>query len=352
MLNKADSARRCPATAASKGSIMTTTIERLTGATMRTTTIIRSGAEPYGLRTVTDDSVPVCVRAFPFAAVGPVTAAGRLDQPGAYIIVGRDADGAVAYVGESGNVGARLPDHAADMKRFATEIFVLMHADGGVGKHDAIHWQKCLSDLIEEAGVARLIKGTGPIRAPITPERAAELDRILGQALHLFVDAGCRCLSRVPQPARMDRPADTPSSPSAALPPTDSAEDGDGDEEAGPIEVGVSTVPIGTEEQELAYGDLWARGYQHMGRFVVAAGSEMRKEANPSANGFTLQRRARLIEVGTAVLIGTEDDERYRLEAAVAFPSRAIAAKVLTGAHVGTEKWRPLHAAAPVIIAA
>lgn len=322
-------------------------IERLMGATKRTTMIIRNSAEPYGPRTVTDDAIPLCVWAFPFGAIGAVTATGALAQPGAYILTGHDANGPVAYVGESGNVGARLPDHA-DKKTFATEVFVITHVGGAIGKYDAIHWQKCLSGLVEEAAVARLIKGTGPIRAPIAPERAAELDRMLGQALHLLVDAGCRCLVRGPQPAPAVVAERSSASSNGVTLPSDT-DDGD---EAGPIEIGVSTVPIGTEEQALTYGDLWARGYQHQGRFVVAAGSEMRKEANPSANGFTLQRRARLIEVGTAVLIGAEDDQRYRLEAAVAFPSKAIAAKVLTGAHVGTEKWRPLHAAAPLIIAA
>jgi hypothetical protein len=33
---------------------------------------------------------------------------------------------------------------------------------------------------------------------------------------------------------------------------------------------------------------------------------------------------------------------RLRLNVAVAFPSKAIAAKVLTGVHVGTDRWRML----------
>jgi hypothetical protein len=119
----------------------------------------------------------------------------------------------------------------------------------------------------------------------------------------------------------------------------------------GPVEIGVSTTPIGVEEQELAYGNIWARGYEHQGRFVVAAGSEMRRLANASANAPTTGRRERLIAAGAAAEVDGLDD-RYRLRVAVAFPSKAIAAKVLSGAHLGSDKWRPLRAPQPFIIAA
>jgi hypothetical protein len=37
-----------------------------------------------------------------------------------------------------------------------------------------------------------------------------------------------------------------------------------------------------------------------------------------------------------------------RFTKAVSFPSPAIAAKVLTGAHVGSDKWRPVQGAAQI----
>jgi hypothetical protein len=118
----------------------------------------------------------------------------------------------------------------------------------------------------------------------------------------------------------------------------------------GPMEIGVTTVPVGVEELALSFCDLWARGYEHQGRFVVAAGSEMRMVVNPSANEHTVTRRKRLIETDTATEVDGLGD-RFRLQVAVAFPSRAIAAKVLCGAHVGSEKWRPLCAPRPYVIA-
>ena len=322
-----------------------TTIERLMSAARRSTSITRQNADPYGIRVVSGDSVPLRVIALPFGAIGATVNGADLAMPGAYIITGRDAGGEAAYVGESGNVAARLPDHA-DKRWFAAEAFVLAHVDGRICKPDAIHWQMALSQLIEEAGVARLVKGTGPCRAPITPERANELDLMLAQALPLLVDAGCRCVIRGPRTAAEE--AKTGPVAEVTASPAGNEE---GEEEDGPIEIGVSTTPIGTQEDELAYGDLWARGYDYQGRYLVAAGSEMRKDANPSANARTIERRKRLVEAGAAVLTGPVGTERYRLQTAVAFPSKAIAAKVLSGAHLGTEKWRRLPAAAPLIIA-
>jgi len=326
-----------------------TTFERLLNSRQHTTSISRDGTDIYGPRLVSSDAVVLAVHTFPFSAVATVTAGGALALPAAYLLVGGDASGNAAYVGETGNLGRRMQEHAADdSKAFAAEVFAITSSKQRTDKNDLAHWQQRLSDLVEEAGVARLIKGVNPCRANVTPQRAAELDRMLADALPLVFDAGCRCLLPAPlTPCGAAAGGTLATAP--AVTPAVAAEDDDGDD-GGPLEIGVTTVPIGAEEQELVYADLWARGYEHQGRFVVAAGSEMRKEANPSANALTIERRNELIEKGAAVLIEDRDD-RYRLERPVGFPSLSIAGKVLTGAHGGSEKWRPLRTAAPVIIA-
>ena len=43
------------------------------------------------------------------------------------------------------------------------------------------------------------------------------------------------------------------------------------------------------------------------------------------------------------------DGRVRRLTSAVAFPSAAIAAKVVAGAHIGSDKWRPLNRAPMVV---
>jgi hypothetical protein len=84
---------------------------------------------------------------------------------------------------------------------------------------------------------------------------------------------------------------------------------------------------------------------------VVAAGSEVRTAVNISVNPILRERRERLQAANAFMPISGVDD-RVRLRVAVAFPSMAIAAKVVCGAHVGTAKWRPLQRTASVILAA
>lgn len=65
----------------------------------------------------------------------------------------------------------------------------------------------------------------------------------------------------------------------------------------------------------------------------------MRRVANASAIGRPAERRDELIATDAVADIDNVND-RYRLRVAVTFPSKAIAAKVLSGAHVGSNKWR------------
>lgn len=318
-------------------------------AARRTTIIMRDSADPFGPRFVTDDAVALTVRTFRFDDIAAVTAGGMLATAGAYILSGP----AGVYIGESGNIGRRLQEHALDpSKGFAVEVFVVAGSEHRLDKSASIYLQKRLSDMVEAVGVVRLIKGANPCTVDLPAHRTASLDRMWSDSLPLLFDAGCRCLASVPQ-ARPNAALEESCYAVAATVTTNGADDtplDDGDDD-GTMLIGVTTVPLGVEELELTYGDLWARGYEHQGRFVVAAGSEMRTTPNPSANEHTLARRRRLIATEAVLPVeGTED--RQRLQMAVAFPSRAIAAKVLSGAHLGSDKWRPLQASKPFIIAA
>lgn len=336
---------------------MTTTI---TAASRRmTTTISRDGVGLHGPRLITDDASTLCVTALPFTDIAIVVAGGAFDTPGAYILSGGSpADGMpAAYVGESGKLARRLQEHAADAdKAFATEVFVLYDADGHrLDKNDAVHLQRRLIEFVEQANVARLVNSTSACAAKIGQGRIATVDKMLVDARHLLFDAGCRCLGPAPVPPMVTATANVEvnvstlkDAPPPAVPEPIADETGEEDDDGGPMEIGVSTTPIGVEELELAYSDLWARGYDYRDRFVVAAGSEMRLMTNGSANDRTKARRDRLIEAQAFDDCGAGRD-RYRLRIAVAFPSRAIAAKVLCGAHVGSDKWRPLNAARPLM---
>jgi hypothetical protein len=308
-------------------------------------TILRDGEGLDGRRLITDDAATLCAQAFPVAAIAAAAAGGRLAVPAVYLL----ADGVQqqAYVGETSNLGRRLQEHALDpSKAFAAEVFALIGRDRDVDRLAVMHFQKRLMETVEEAGRAQLTNCAAACTADLPLARQASLDRMFGDGLRLLVDAGCRLL--IPRPKGATQPGPVAANddpPAAATPP---ATDEEGDE--GPMQIGVTVVPLGVEELMLAFANLWARGYDHHDSFVVAAGSEMRRITNPSVTPQTVARRQRLIATGTAMPVDGLDD-RLRLQVAVAFPSRAIAAKVLCGAHVGSEKWRPLRAECPIFMA-
>jgi hypothetical protein len=117
------------------------------------------------------------------------------------------------------------------------------------------------------------------------------------------------------------------------------------------MEIGVVATPCGAIEFQFSYGDVWGRGYATNDGFVVMAGSEVRTLVNASVNPILHTRRAALEEAGVlADIPGLLN--RKRLLVSVWFPSMAIAAKVLAGAHVASSKWAAVRDARPLVLAA
>lgn len=85
-----------------------------------TSNIHRPMGSVAGLREVHDDVGRLVVSAFPFMMVKDISFA-RSAVPACYIL----ADHATAYIGETGNAGRRLAEHAGDpSKAFAREVYV------------------------------------------------------------------------------------------------------------------------------------------------------------------------------------------------------------------------------------
>jgi hypothetical protein len=290
---------------------------------------------PYGLvtgyRRVTDRASRVSVQAFPMTLFPMVSAAGLLVTPGTYII----ADDRTAYVGESVRPARRLADHAADSsKAFARDVFVVSGCDGApFDKMLAIDLQFRITYRAVDAGMVTVARGTNPAELDIADADRSTNDRIYLDALRLLCDAGCWFL----HPPAVAEPLMKSEAPAEEA---DSAD-------AGPITIGVTTTPLGAEEFELTYDEVWARGYWASGHFIVAAGSEIRAMTNGSTNAVTRARRDDLFRAGVLERI-PGIDARRRLMAAVAFPSAAIAAKVICGAHTAG-RWQAL-ARVPVVM--
>jgi predicted GIY-YIG superfamily endonuclease len=285
-----------------------------------------------GLREVHDDVGRLTVSAFPVAMVKDMSMA-RAAVPACYIL----ADHCTAYIGETGNVGRRLTDHSRDQsKAFAREVYVISGYEAAwFDTTAALYLQYRLTKIAEQAGLVDIMKGVDPQVLELPSHRRASLDIFVEHAERLLFDAGCRVLR----------------SPFASQRRPVIEADAVGVDDTGPMQIGVvATPPVGSE-LELAYGDLWARGYPTPDGFVVMAGSEVRSTVNPSAPQIVETRRDELMDAEALVAIpGVQD--RQRLCVAVCFPSPAIAAKVVTGAHVDSSKWQPPRYPRPILIAA
>lgn len=306
-----------------------------------TTFVHRPGGQVSGAREVFDEASRIAVTAFPTSMIKDMVAS-RAAVAACYLLAGSRR----GYIGETGNIGRRLSDHYADpSKSFADEVFVI--TGGGNAAFDktaAVYLQHRLTCAAEEAGLIEILKGTSARILDLPAWRRAPLDRIVDDTMRLLYDAGCRFFDgHVHQPLTAD---------AARLDKTEESEETASEADDGsPMEIGIVATPAGTPEFSLSYGDLWARGYDHSGGFVVTAGSEVRSLVNPSVNPILHKRRAELTGASALAEIPGVTD-RKRLITAVWFPSRAIAAKVVSGAHVSGHKWAAVDERRPLVLAA
>ena len=309
-----------------------------------TSIIHRPAGGIAGVREVFDDASRLAVWSFPMTHARDLVAA-KASVAACYILASHD----VVYFGETNNLYRRFLEHLLDStKSFAREAFVISGlGDAPFDKTTAVFLQWALDRAAGKAGLVTVQKGVNPRLLDLPPWRRATLDRIVEDALRLLFDAGCRafdsnCASMRPVLPNADLAE--PASPDITRDTTEG-------DDTGQMEIGVMATPQGVPEFELAYGDLWARGYQSGDGFVVTAGSEVRALINPSVNPILYTRRGELAAAGVLAEIPGLSD-RMRLTVSVWFPSSAIAAKVITGAHVASNKWTALRNPRPFVIAA
>ncbi|MEH2480192.1 hypothetical protein V1282_003549 [Nitrobacteraceae bacterium AZCC 2146] len=300
--------------------------------TLASTSIIhRTCGGIAGLREVFDEASNLSVLAFPMMALDQVARVRPLTYPACYMLT----DGASVYVGESGQVGVRLAQHMTDAsKNFATEVFVIRGANEFcLDKAAAVSLQHYFTNAIEAASLVSLLKNRNPHLIELPEWRRTSLDQLAHSARRLLFDAGCRALDSCNPPVLLSGLPEFSNTP--ALVPDDPDEHG---------EMTID-VPISLDEcreYQLDYANIWARGYDLSGDFIVCAGSEVRLRINESAQAIVHKRRRDLAEAGALEVIRGIDD-RQRLKVSVAFPSMAIAAKVVTGAHANANAWQKRH---------
>ena len=307
---------------------------------------------PRDFRLISSAAVPLRVCAFRFADVSKAFAGRRLPNSGTYILALNATR--EAYPGESGNLCERLPRHFGDPKKgSADEIFILFGRDGGLDRGSRLHVEKRLMEFIDQAGAYRLLNEAAPRPSQLSDWETTKLDQALFQTLPLLAEAGCHFIDPNGSDLLQEHNAKGSGNDPTGEVPSVVLEKPNDDWS---VATRASYAPGDASEVELVHRDLWARGYEALpcfsksghGEFVVAVGSEMRKI--PGLVGLPiLDARDQLVRTGTAVPIPGLLD-RFWLTKPVAFPSRALAAAVLTGSQNGSDTWRPVLPASPPVV--
>jgi hypothetical protein len=284
-----------------------------------------------GFRNIRDEVGRLGVAVFPVAMVKDMSMR-RSSVSACYMLL----DHATVFIGETSNVGRKLTDHVTDpTKAFAREVYVVYGLKREwFCKIAASYLRYRLTKMAEHANLVEVIDANPQVPV-ISDNRRPSLDRYVEQTEIMFFDAGCRVFR----------------SNFASQRRTSVKVDAVGPDETGPIQIGVIARPPIGSELALSYGDLWARGFStDDDGFVVMAGSEVRCEVNPSAPPVVERLRCELATAEALVAI-PRVETRQRLCVAVRFPSAAIAAKVITGAHVDSSKWGAPRYPQPIIAA-
>jgi len=284
-------------------------------------TIFRPMGGVETLREVRDPAGRLMVSAFPCSLAKGL--APIFDGVAACYLL---ADHMSVYVGESLKMGQRLIQHANDMtKMFAREVYVI-HGQHpfALDRSALLYLQHRLIDSCEDAGLVAVANSAAAHILPWSNQDRAVFEHFVKDSQRLLFDAGCRAIN---------------SNFASQLPPNLAAEIGASAEDEEELEINVPQVPPPGGELDLNYCGLFARGYWSFPKgFVVMAGAEVRKPVNESTRKNIAKLRVKLEAAQALVPIAGVND-RWRLQFATRFFSAAVAAKVLTGAHVAATKW-------------
>ena len=286
-----------------------------------TTIVYRPMGGIEGFREIRDEITDVVVTYVPFATLKEMPTPSA---PGSYVL----ANHALCYFGESNEIKRRLNEHVRDTNKvWVREAYVITGAgrtgelwsDPATGKY----FQYRLNELAEKAGLVGVIKAVNPQLPVLTTAKRATLEALVQRTLPLLFDAGCRAFH----------------SNCASQRPPRSEADTAGVDEAGPMEIDVAATPPTSGLLDLAYGELWARGFSTERGFVVMPGSEVRATSNPSARDWVETRRNELRASGALVAIPGLVD-RERLCVSIRFASLSSATQLVTGSRDGG-RWIP-----------
>jgi hypothetical protein len=243
-----------------------------------------------------------------------------------YVLEGRRS-----YVGH-GRAERRLGDRLTEEDRKGVEQVYLIHSlDLKFGKEIASSLEATLGKIAISNGVplANAIEPAGPNGIVV---RSKEIDELALQARALLSFAACTLFERLHS---FKREGDAAATGNAAT----GNKVWDDMRVVDPSDI---SIPSDAVRMQLTCGDLQAQGYTlSEDRFLVLPGAEYSYVHKSGLSSNNRERRARVEHMMILERLLNVAD-RGRLLRGVDFITAPIAAKVLSGQHVGNAAWQPV----------
>ena len=269
-----------------------------------------------GLREVDSYGSILQVRAAPFAELDKLKA----NVIGGYIVYVIDAP--KIYTGHGRGSSRNIGDRIDETARQTSQVYAIFSVDPRFDKPTASYVEARLIDLAAELGI--------PVANGIRPfgfdglNRSADLEQLVAHTLFLLAVAGFRRFEEEPQ---------TQSGHPVRVMATGDLHD------VLVIEPEAMTIPHNAVRQRLICRDLQAEGYEVGNRFHVLPGADYSYEGK---SGLSLHNKLRRQAIEALDILDRLPGvaERARLRVGLDCKSAAIAAKVISGEHLGNRAWQ------------
>jgi hypothetical protein len=336
-------------------------------ATVFLTRVHHFSTRPTGPRLVESPPSRMVVVCAPWSEIHDLLANLGSMRLAAYLLAGAGwPEGIITrcYVGETGDVMARLKRHASDPnKNFVSEVFVIASRDGRFDKTDVQLLQYQLNAWIEKLDRAHIVRGVRPTLPYVDPSRQRQSMQDFAHVRRLLPSLGCNLLeARDGIFTRKDVQQNEFASNGLD---GSTADDHNGEPEfvtasgQGPQDACAPTISPNCDRPEepsaapaarrsslfvLQHSTFIATGYQDGPDFVVLPGSEMRRTEmesfkNGFADGASNRQRRKDIEQSQSIAEVKGYSDRWRLIEERRFKSRGIAASVLMGVNLAKDSW-------------
>lgn len=284
--------------------------------------------KPSGIRMAEITTRTVRVFDVPRSMLNEFLEMHESSQVGVYYLMGIGGGKAECYIGQTGNVGKRLKQHAASKEFWSRALVAVSLTNSWTSTHVSYMEHRSIAAATEAGKYDLHNLDTASNPHTLAPLQA-DCDEYLETISVLLTTLGHPVLEKTNE--RMLHVVPEQSSKAGQLA-------GTAEEAPAVIESSSPVVPVGSEVLTFTGSSCHAKGYATKdGGIVVLAGSTGRATASESTKPGTLKRRAALIESGSAEVQG--DD--LVLLADCHFGSVSSAASILAGTPInGRTAWK------------